>query len=331
VDDDLLPDDQGSDLPEGASPPGVVLPIGPPARPSAPREKEASRPSFPGATAPSAPTAAPAPEAAPARDSRAGDTGAHPPVAPPIKKRPSINPFERKRSIWPWVIVAAVAGGGGVYLAVAPTAPEPAKTVEPTVAPPKPKPKPAAAKRDPAEVRDACVAAHFPQDSFEGTPSFAFVCEESDFVAVTSRLSGMVKVQSPSDAGVDAALDASLPTDVIKAGKAPPPIVGLGLDWYELPATAIIKKTCCPGSAPVTLPRTTGWCEQLETVVRRVADDSQRSVDLAPGARAFDKAVTCLFAQRIQHPYSYAKLPSAANRAAFQQFLSRAAVIGAQR
>jgi hypothetical protein len=254
-------------------------------------------------------------------------------VPAPLKKRPSINPFERKRSVWPWVIVAAVAGGGGVYLAIAPTLPEPVKPVEPTAAPPKPKPKPTAAKRDPAEVRDACVTAHFPQDSFEGTPSFAFVCEDTDFVTVTSRLSGMVRVKSASDAGAEGALDAALPMDVVKAGggKAPAPVAGLGLDWYELPATAIIKKTCCPGSAPVTLPDTTGWCEQLETVVRRVADDSQRSVDLAPGARAFDKAVTCLFANRIQHPYSYAKLPNAANRAAFQQFLSRAAVIGAKR
>jgi hypothetical protein len=276
-----------------------------------------------------------APDAAPARDARASDTGAHPPVPPQVKKRPSINPFERKSSVWPWVIVAAVAGGGGVYLAVAPSTPEPTKPAESTEAPVKPKPKPAAtAKRDPAVVRDACVTAHFPADSFEGAPSFAFVCEESDFVAVTSRLTGMVSVKSASDAGVDASLsDASLPMEVVKAGsgKAAAPVLGLGLDWYELPATAIIKKTCCPGSAPVSLPKTTGWCEQLETVVRRVADDSQRAVDLAPGARAFDKAVTCLFANRIQHPYTYTKLPSAANRAAFQQFLSRAAVIGAQR
>ncbi len=337
VDDESVPDDQGVDLPD-ASPPGVVLPLGAAAKPQAASETrvpDPNLPSAPRAPAPSSPVTTSAPDAAPARDSSATDTGPRPPIAAPIPKRPSINPFERKRSIWPWVIVAALAGGGGVYLAVAPATPEVAKSAEPPPAPVKPKPKPAAkAKRDPAEVRDACVSAHFPSESFDAKQSFAFVCEDADFVAMTGRLHGMVKVPSPADAGADAALgDSSLPLDAVKAGpgKGPPPVAGLGLDWYELPATAIIKKTCCPGSSPVTLPKTTGWCEQLESVVRRVADDSQRAVDLAPGARAFDKAVTCLFANRIQHPYTYTKVPSAANRAAFQQFLSRAAVIGARR
>jgi hypothetical protein len=335
VDDDALPDDQGVDLPEAPAPSGVVLPLGAAAKSAPSREKrdftDGKPPSFPGHPAPSSPTAASAPDAAPVRDSRSSDTGAQPALATPIHKRPSINPCERKRLVWPWVIVAALAGGAGVYLAVAPDAPEPEKVVEAPPppkpkAPPKPKP-----KADPAELRDSCVAAPFPPETFEAGTSFAFVCEEADFVAATRRLHGMVKPPTPSDAGADAALADAGSVDVIKASPSKSPPVGLGLDWYELPATAIIKKTCCPGSAPVTLPKTTGWCEQLESIVQRVADDSQRAVDLAPGARAFDKAVVCLFANRIQHPYTYNKVPSAANRAAFQQFLSRAAIIGAQR
>jgi hypothetical protein len=63
-----------------------------------------------------------------------------------------------------------------------------------------------------------------------------------------------------------------------------------------------------------------------------MADDSSKAVDLAPAARAFDKAVTCLFANKIARPYAYDKQPPTdANRAAFQQFLGRAAVSDARR
>jgi hypothetical protein len=104
-----------------------------------------------------------------------------------------------------------------------------------------------------------------------------------------------------------------------------------GLDWYELPATAIIRKSCCDGATPVILPETPGWCEQLQTVVRRIADDSSKAGDLAPGARAFDKAVACLFANKVGKWYAYEKAPTDANRQAFQQFLSRAAISEARR
>jgi hypothetical protein len=62
-----------------------------------------------------------------------------------------------------------------------------------------------------------------------------------------------------------------------------------------------------------------------------MADDSSKSVDLAPVARTFDKAVGCLYGQRIRHAYTYAGPPTPANRASFQQFLGRAAIIGARR
>jgi hypothetical protein len=108
-------------------------------------------------------------------------------------------------------------------------------------------------------------------------------------------------------------------------------VKGSGLDWYELPATAIIRRHCCVAAAPLTLPESAGWCEQLQSAVRRVADDSSKAVDLAPAARDFDKAVNCLFANKIARPYPYDKAPSDLNRAAFQQFLGRAAVSDARR
>jgi hypothetical protein len=108
-------------------------------------------------------------------------------------------------------------------------------------------------------------------------------------------------------------------------------VKGSGLSWYELPATAIIRRHCCTAAPPLTLPESAGWCEQLQSAVRRVADDSSKAVDLAPAARDFDKAVNCLFANKIARPYPYDKPPNDANRAAFQQFLGRAAVSDARR
>jgi hypothetical protein len=230
-------------------------------------------------------------------------------------------------------MVAALAGGGGVYLAVAPSGP-PAKPA--AVATPAPVPSPTAAKSvvkkrlSVAEERDACVASYFPPQSFSGAPNFEFVCSDKDFREVTGSLHQMAAPAAVA-AGVGGgagAADAAAPADPLKADAG---AESSGLDWYELPATAIIRRHCCTAAAPLTLPESAGWCEQLQSAVRRVADDSSKAVDLAPAARSFEKAVNCLFANKIARPYAYDKPPSDLNRAAFQQFLGRAAVRDARR
>jgi len=308
-------------------------PIGEP-QPTAP-------PQAPVAAAVAAPVAAPTPApiaqpvVAPAEPQRSpAQTAPAPGAAPaPVTKRISINPFEKKKHIWPLVLGAALAGGGGVYLAVAPDAPPPAP---PSAEPPKPPPPPVAApakavpKRSVAEERDACVVAYFPDGAFKGTPNFEFVCTDKDFRDIASALNEMVSAPDPApgSGGSAATGDAGVSADVLKADAG---LKGSGLDWYELPATAIIRRHCCVAAAPLTLPESAGWCEQLQSAVRRIADDSSKAVDLAPAARDFDKAVNCLFANKIARPYAYEKPPSEANRAAFQQFLGRAAVSDARR
>lgn len=317
IDDSSLPDDQGTDLQDVASPAGVVLPVVPPPPPrrSEPRASEAGHPP-PERMTPSSPTSAPVFDVAAAQEARASDTGGHPPLAAPVKPRLSLNPFARKRSPWPLAVGAAlVVGAIGLFFAVSGSS-DPKPEVPVTQAPTStPTPKAAASSaRNPAKERDSCVAAHFPAETFDSAASFAFVCEEEDTVSIARRLSEMA--QTPSDA---------------QNSSSPPTASGLGLEWYELPATAIIRSTCCAGSAPVSLPKTTGKCDQLEDAVRRMADDSQRAVDLAPGARAFDKAVACVVASRAPNPYPYKKQPSPASRAAFQKFLSQAAIVSARR
>jgi len=312
IDDDLLPDDEGKELRTVAPPLGALSEGAAPARPAA---VQAAPPAVvPPVAVVAAPAGAPSPAA-----------------AKPVSKRVSINPFEKKKQIWPLLVIAALGGGAGVYLAVAPdaappkpvaeAAPEPAKAAPPASA------RPAKKRLSAAEERDACVISYFPEGSFSGGPNFEFVCGDKDFREIATELNDLVS-PTAGGAGGPSVADAGTTPEVLKGDGG---VKGSGLDWYELPATAIIRRHCCAAAAPLTLPESSGWCEQLQSAVRRVADDSSKAVDLAPAARDFDKAVNCLFANKIARPYKYDKPPSDANRAAFQQFLGRAAVSDARR
>jgi hypothetical protein len=81
----------------------------------------------------------------------------------------------------------------------------------------------------------------------------------------------------------------------------------------------------------VKLPKTGGWCEQLQDTLRDFADASERTGDLAPKAKRFERAVKCLFASGVRVPYAYRLPPDAASSALFQRFLSDAAVIDVRR
>lgn len=317
IDDDLLPDDEGTELR------AVVPPLG-------------ALPEVPGAAAPLPQAAAIAAAAVPLGSPGTAARGAAPAASAggkPVSKRVSVNPFEKKKQIWPLLVLAALGGGVGVYLAVAPgpAPPKPVAEAAPIPVPPTPTTAKSAKKRlSGAEDRDACVVAYFPDGAFHGTPNFEFVCSDKDFREIATSLNQLVSAPAADGgvAGGATAIVAGAPADAAKVDAG---AKGSGLDWYELPATAIIRRHCCAAAAPLTLPESAGWCEQLQSAVRRVADDSSKAVDLAPAARDFDKAVNCLFANKIARPYAYEKPPNDLNRAAFQQFLGRAAVSDARR
>ncbi len=305
IDGGTLPDDDGSEVdPKPASsataapPPVLTTPPEPtPQSRAAPRSVSASPASF------------------------------SPSAVGQLKQRISINPFERKRSVWPLVVVAAAAGGGGVYLAVAPDAAPPAahgartsstaRAPEPKAAPPE------RLKVGPIATRDACVASYFEPGTPLENRDFAFLCQDGDFREAARRLQRLALPSMPQ--GLDAAAPVTGPSHAESVGSTS------GLDWYELPAAAIMRKSCCDAATPVVLPETPGWCEQLQTVVRRIAEDSGKAGDLAPDARSFEKAVACLFANQVPRSYAYEKAPTSTNRSAFQQFLSRAAISEARR
>ena len=320
VDDRALPDDEGSE--QNPKPPAPSLPSAAPPILVASASVEPALP----AALPPAPALEPmgsVPQLG-AQAARLAPAPFVPPVVP-IKKRISINPFERKRAVWPLLLIAAIAGGGGVYLAVAPDAEPPKPKAEEPAAPvvAQKTPQPERKKLSPDEARDTCVASYFDPGTFDQTRDFSFICSDGDFIGISSQLQQLLRAAP----GVSA--DAAAPN--AEAARGDSGAHGSGLDWYELPATAIIRRSCCANAAPVSLPQTPGWCEQLQAVVRRIADDSGKAGDLAPDARSFDKAVSCLFANKVMRSYPYDKAPSDANRAAFQQFLSRAAISEARR
>ena len=324
IDDRELADDQGATLREPAPLPKMPPPL-PPSAKTPPKAVKAVPPPLPSAADSDRDRSSPNP--APPVAAEIPVRQRQPPVHfVPVQKRLSWNPFQRKRSVWPWIAAAVPLLGGGAYLLLAPRPAPPAPAVVETVEAPRPKraPKPAQ-PTDAVVALNECVVAHFPQNSLPPNTDFSSVCAEGDFVVVTRDLFSLATLPVEGGATPAAAPAASAP-------QVQPKRQGLGLDWYELPATAIIRRTCCPSAPAVNLPDTPGKrCEQIGQVVQRMADNSAKAVDLAPGARLFDKTAGCLVANRVPHGYPYERAPKAASRAAFQEFLSRAAIIGARR
>lgn len=268
-----------------------------------------------------------------------------PSVAPPGPARrgrgslPSI-PFRGKRARWPWIALSWVLAGAVVVYAVwairrrervralferTPTTSARFSRGESRIYDP---------GRPPQTLID-CVGSYFPANTFTPKANLEFVCEDRDFRDITRELHQMASFEPEAGAAPPT------PSPEIDAG----PLADAGelvvtsplarrtwdLGWYELAATAVIRVGCCTNPRPIELPATKGWCQQLEKVVRQIAEDSRKPMDLAPTVRVFDEAVTCLFANNIERPYAYLTIPTDQNRATFQRFLTKAAESDARR
>jgi len=129
IDDDLLPDDEGTELRAVAPPLGALPEAAAGARPAPGTALVAATGSAvatPIAAAGAGGTSSGTASAAAAAAAGAGK---------PPGKRVSINPFEKKRHIWPLLVAAALLGGGGVYFAVAPDAAPPKAAADPAPPP----------------------------------------------------------------------------------------------------------------------------------------------------------------------------------------------------
>ncbi len=187
-------------------------------------------------------------------------------------------------------------------------------------------------RRSATEERSQCIRSYYRPETIAERIDLGFVCTEEDFLAVNRRLNEDVMMAQSGVAGVAAAgAPSEVPTNpamVIRSGVT---AKGWQLGWYELVATAIIRQNCCREAAPIKLPESTGWCQQLQAVVRRIAADSVKVGDISPGVRVFDEAITCLMAQGRHTVYPYKAVPTSLQKLAFQQFLKHAAEVDARR
>ncbi len=237
-----------------------------------------------------------------------------------------------------WVVTAAAAALGVLGVAVWRSSgdgpvPKPRRDV-PSVAP-VPTAVSASSQRARVSLREqqaACILSYFPADAFPSRPEMGFVCKGDDYLTTTRRLfdlsagaPGMVvNAPEPLPAATSQAADAGL---VVTAVSKPTWQLG----WYELVATAIIRQNCCRDAPPIKLPEAPGWCPQPQAAVRRVEMDSAKVGDLSPSIRAFEQAVTCLYAQGKPQGYPYRTPPLPDHAQAFQRFLQHVAERDARR
>jgi hypothetical protein len=256
---------------------------------------------------------------------------------------------ERSRpKIGRWLLVLALLGGlaaAGVYLlgfrddkGRLATAPSVQKAAE--LAAPASSNVPERPHLTERQGRSLCIQSYFRPDTIAEGTDLGFVCAEEDFLAVNRRLNGEFLGTTPMGGSAAAAGMGAMeavaergpsptgPAMIVRSGVAGK---GWQLGWYELVATAIIRQNCCREAAPIKLPESTGWCQQLQSVVRRIAADSVKVGDISPGVRTFDEAITCLLAQGRPVAYPYKSAPTSLQKSAFQQFLKHAAEVDARR
>ncbi|MBN2195502.1 MAG: hypothetical protein JW751_21970 [Polyangiaceae bacterium] len=288
------------------------------------------------APAPAVTTAAAQPPGPPlGTDPQAFMTPYAPPVvapatAPAVRGSPSApppRPATRRRSVLLLIIgILVLVGviGGGLMVVLRQTPAPKVVDLAPTSPSSHTRPKPSASAKpvlSPKEKRAACVQSYFEEDALKSEADLDFVCGHEPFPEVSTRLFGLA---APRPTPVASALSPVPSADA-------PGIVVTGtsnmydLGWYELPATTIIRANCCPNAAPISLPTTPGWCDQLQGQIRVLTEASRKPVDLSSYGRKFEDAVQCFESTGTKHGYMYRGVPTETQRRNFQRFLKYAA------
>lgn len=206
---------------------------------------------------------------------------------------------------------AEASASSSVSSSVATTS-EPALTT--VTAPPSSAPEPhasvalSAAPAATTEDTSRCVASAFPSDTFDGTfTDLSAVCSESEAVAGASRLHEMV----------------------VRAGMGRPVTGGMKewslLGYYELPTFALIRRTCCPSTKPLSIPSSPDTCPRsMESAITAIAEASPRDEKaLTSGLDAMEKAVRCAFRAKAQTRFGKHPKPSGGEGTALRGFAKR--------
>jgi hypothetical protein len=184
--------------------------------------------------------------------------------------------------------------------AVAPSALPPARATA-IVAPP------SAAPLEPrAADLDACVAAWFPEATFDPDSSFAFLCAEPD----GRRISG----------GLHRAIVAGGKGQRITEAMREWTTFG----WFELPVLATLRASCCPRAAPLQMPRVLGsTCPPPDEALAALATAAAGEGDVDAAIRAYRKSVACVVEHGEAVAYGQRAPIGGAEEPAFRALLGR--------
>jgi len=151
-----------------------------------------------------------------------------------------------------------------------------------------------------------CVQSYFLPSTFQSTKRFDFLCKDADFRGINSQLYRRIVAAG--------------------GGKVTPGMKEWSkFNWYELPVTAVVRHGCCPTDVkPIQLPKLGGSCKELSSVLDDMVAEPPAPAAVATRAGGFADALNCLFKNGISRPFHYGKLPTGANRAAFEAFWQRA-------
>lgn len=256
---------------------------------------------------------------------------ASPRLGPEAASAPGASPSPRVETASATPSLASpspAAAPASAAAAPASAAPSPASAAPPAGAS-SPSPVPAAAGSSPSEALagpspptdspatpgsspSTCLGTFFPEGTFLATPPLSFVCEETDAVAVATRLK----------------------KEVVVAGRGRDATAGMKewavLGFYELAALAVMRGRCCAGAPPLTTPESAEPCGRMEErlgAIAAVSREARSAGDRAAAVKAFDTSVRCLMKFRQTQRFGFAPLLGS-EASTFETIAARIELVG---
>lgn len=213
-----------------------------------------------------------------------------PPVASvvPVAGAATAAPRRGRGKLVVGLAVGGIVLGLGAAWAVSALRKPPVEIVEKSAAPPAAAAAPSAHAIDLSEVpvtgdQDAatgdrmatCVAGYLPKGAFVVTPSFDWLCAESDPRMGAEKLRTAV-VQGGGQREV---------TEAMK--------IFSRLGWHDMTAFAVIRSGCCPDAKPIELPEPVEGCADMGQALRDVAKSVLANQSFDEPLERYGKAVNC--------------------------------------
>jgi hypothetical protein len=157
-----------------------------------------------------------------------------------------------------------------------------------------------------SEQRAACVNGLLAEDALAPEQTVDFLCDDRDLRRLTLELQGRLIRSSKGRA-----------TGALRQW--------VGLGWYQLGVTAVVRQRCCPGKdTSIHLPTQLGECDQLQAAVEQLVAAPLQVDEVAGRVQTFHSQLLCLYAKGVPRPYPFKVAPTGYNRRAFTSFFESA-------